>query len=67
MIERLGELGADVGVIMICMGALAAAIAAGYFISEKAKNKAAGWTVGIAGFVALSIVFAPAIEALQQV
>lgn len=67
MIERLGELGADVGVIIICLVALAAAIAAGYFISEKVKNKTAGWTVGIASFVALSVVFGPAIQALQQV
>lgn len=67
MIERLGGLGADIGVILLCVGAFAAAAAAGYLISEKAKSKVAGWTVGIAGFVALSVMFAPAIEALQQV
>ena len=67
MIELLGELGADIGVIVIAVGAFAAAATSGYFVSEKAKNKAAGWTVGIAGFIALSVMFAPAIEALQQV
>jgi divalent metal cation (Fe/Co/Zn/Cd) transporter len=67
VMEWLGSLGAGVVLLVISLGSLAAAIAAGYYAFKFTNKTWVAWVAGILAFVIIALILAPTYEAVKRV